>query len=532
MIRFAAALLFCLPLDARAAQLVETFSTRTFYDSGAASTNEAVWNQTLGKIHPSLVVVNWTVGVFDPLTDTRHIDVGDGSDGAFDSTTYANFGSTSGAVIYLNTTDHPVLNVTRFELEAGKILEVSGPNPLIIRSQSDVFIRGTINCAGGNGEDGNGATAGNGGSGRCGGMNGGAGGTSGVNSGNGVNGDDATGAVTGGGGGAGVDQSGGGGGGGWNTNTAGDGDTPTNGGQGGGSDPDESFITIAGGAGGGGGASVTGDGGGGGGAGGGTVIIHAAGNFELGTSPTSNDGYILVNGGDGGNSTANGAPGGGGGGGSLQVFVGGDVSIYTLDIDGGAQALGGDGGNINGAGGNGGFGRNWITGRSYHRGGPTGYSPQEEGNVVVSGDWVEYSTEKQSVITKAFDLNSTLAILGGFAFSPSSPDFSVEYAGSSDGFANDNTGWVPSLATIQGKRYVKFRFSVETSATAPNMIDSATLDYTPGMKEDFEFISAGCGRVNSTSHPPVGFLLCVLSTLTILMGLKFKARQTKRTSDK
>ena len=73
--------LLLLGSTSQASVISENFNTRTNYSSGTA-----VWNQALGKVHPSLHVTNYNGGpTLYPYT------VGDGSMGAFEPSTYANF---------------------------------------------------------------------------------------------------------------------------------------------------------------------------------------------------------------------------------------------------------------------------------------------------------------------------------------------------------------------------------------------------------------------------------------------------------
>ena len=173
MRRLLALLLFCLSARAGAEQVVETFSTKLKYVSGTA-----VWNQVLGLVHPTLRVVGYTGGSPTPID----LNLGDGSDGEFVQSRYAEFsqnGDVSGNKIRLDLSAYPELNVTNFVLEDGWVLEPVGNAPLIIRSLSDVKIRGEIWCQGHDATVSTVAVGGSGGAGRCGGAAGGNGGDAG-----------------------------------------------------------------------------------------------------------------------------------------------------------------------------------------------------------------------------------------------------------------------------------------------------------------------------------------------------------------
>ncbi|MDZ4661386.1 MAG: hypothetical protein SGJ18_07165, partial [Pseudomonadota bacterium] len=137
-----------------------------------------VWNTELQELHPTLQVENWDVGGGPgaPI----NINVGDGSDGPFIISTYANFGTVSGNTVTLNTDIKSTFNFTNFDLLNNYAIVPTGSQPLIIRSLSDVRLRdfAGIKCSGGDGEstkqnDSGGTSPALGGSGRCGGGNGG-----------------------------------------------------------------------------------------------------------------------------------------------------------------------------------------------------------------------------------------------------------------------------------------------------------------------------------------------------------------------
>lgn len=505
-----------LPLAASAREIREEFDSRRLYASGTA-----IWNQTLGQVHPTLNIVGAAGGAL-----TRDVPLGDGSHGAFTLARYSTFSvngtaDTDSHLIRIDTDAYPILQVTEFVLEVGWRLETIGNKPLIIYSLSDVRIAGEIHCEGGDGQPPSGATPGAGGVASCGGANGG---TGGLEDFGGDDGGDADPGVTGGWGGnhTGATGVGGGGGGSWNTTSLPSPGPGANvsGGLAGDSWSEPDFTTIAGGAGGGGGSGSDTEPGAGGGAGGGVVIIHAARDFHLGTSPGSTTGFIYAHGGQGG-TAATGGPGGGGAGGSIQVFAGRDIHIWNSDADGASQAGGGLGG---GAGGIGGPGRSWFASVTYNN--PTFgfHTPPED--VSFAPGTAEFEDDPQFVITKPIDLLNTHPDIISFTSDPVSPDFTIEAAGSDDGFIHDDTGWTLLPTDLTGKRYLRFRLTVTTSTpAAPTPIDALVVNYTPHPTDTFTFTAAGCGRLggaDSRQALPL-FLLGLL-----LSSLKFVAQKQER----
>lgn len=502
---------------AKAAQLVEEFDTRDNYGTGTA-----VWNQAYSVLHPTLRVMNFKAG-FTAL----EFSVGDGSDGAFESGTYEKFsenGDVSGNIIRLNTDTHPILQVTRFDLAQGWFLVPVGSKPLIIYSQSYVFIQGEIWCNGEDGGDSSGTTPGTGGQGRCGGKSGG---TGGAPTQAGQNGTDVSGSVTGGRGGHYAVGSfvGGGGGGAWNTSLAAQSgpNSTASGGQAGSSSADPEFTNELGSAGGGGGGGGNTTAGGGGGGGGGIVIIHSVGDVWIGDSGQTY-GFIYAHGGNGGDAdtgAGDAGPGGAGGGGSVQVFSGTTINIYN-NTAGSSRATPGTGGTNSSAatGANGGRGRSWFAAVNTNYVGsflPASQAP-------VTGGNVEYNPTTQTIETASLDLGNTLATVTALDMNPVSADFVLEVAGSDDNFSSDNTGWTTNLALLKEHRFVKFRVSITTSdVNTPTLFSSATITYDPGQRNEFDFKAAGCGVINAPPPPPMNTLLLFLLPLILFAILKIKA---------
>ncbi len=257
---------------------------------------------------------------------------------------------------------------------------------------------------------------------------------------------------------------------------------------------------------------------GGGGGGGGVVIIHAVRNFELGSSTDSTIGFIFANGGDGGDPTGDGGTGAGGGGGGIQVLVGGQITIYSNTAVAGAQAVGGrNQAPLVGAAG--GPGRNWFSAMPAGFNGPGFYDPSEE--VPFAPGDVTFSSAAQSVTSTALDLASTLADVISVLPSPANANFSLSFAGSSDGFASDDTGWTTDVMLLRGKRYVRFKADTTAFVGAPVHLDAVNVTYAPGTIDQFDFKAAGCGRVAGGDGPWTNGLLLLLP-LIVLIGLRVK----------
>lgn len=472
-----------IPLLSNAAQISEDFSS-----IDQKGTVTGVWNLALGQLTPHFRIVNYGGGA-----SSANFTVGDGSDGVFDVSTYANFsvnGDLSGNIIRLDQTRFPQLNVTNFNLAAGWYLEPANNLPFEIYSQQDVIINGEIWCHGRNG-----TSAGVAGTGRCGGADGGAGGANPGGAGSPGNG------ITGGpsGGGAGGANSGGGGGGGYSVPplsppTAGGGASP---GAAGVNDVDHAFTAIlgaAGGGGGGGGAATTGGGGGGGA---GTVIIHAARDFEIGTN-----GFIRAYGGQGGAGTGTSGGGGSGGSGSVKIFAGRDITsnngVSATEVNA-SQIAGVAGGS--GAGGAGGYGRTWVALPAMPYGNFFGldYVPTED-FFHAPGD-VEYAVGTDTFETNTFEIRNSHPIYLSVTSSPVNAGITFLVRASNDNFASDDTGWVavtdPSLAD---RRYFKLQISLNNlDANVPLTVDSVTVSYDGTVVNEFNLTGAGCGRVSGSA---------------------------------
>jgi hypothetical protein len=524
----------------------QTTINETFMNAADIHESQMVWNLSLGELHPPLLIAGWDSG--SGATNTSY-SVGDGHDGDFILSTYALFsvgGSLAGNVITVDTDVFTELDFTSFDLVSGWTLRPTGSHPLVIRSQSDVIIDGTIDCSGYSG--GNATTDSTaviaGGFGICGGGAGGASvadGATPTSANAGVAGGPN---VTGGAGGGLGSTSGGQGGGGGGAYikpfaVAGDKPDPTAGvnpvgGAGGAAGSvfqDDAFtVNLAGaGSGGGGGSASPGtSSGGSGGGGGGNIQIYAVRNVTVTTN-----GSVLANGGNGGNAIGLlGGGGGGGGAGSILIFAGAVISLNgpVTAIEGGGSFTDG------GAGGNGAYGRTWIVDST---GSDSGTVTELPTSNLVSRGQAEYETGvTYSIVSNAIDLGSSLPTITGL------PITVVNQAGSTITYAlsfssqTDLSGF-PAYAlsltylNMQVERYVSFKLEVEnTNATAPVTITGLSFELNNFNQTQFQF-STGCGGSNTAAPPPtsivrdaaIGFLVLPLVFLSLL---RFSPQRKRR----
>lgn len=518
-----------------AQDLSVNLNSRAFYSSGTA-----LWNQVAGVIQPTIIVKDWSDLNAGGGNQTTTIDVGDGSDGEFTSSTWAQFGSvdSTNKIIHFDNSAHPILQATRFTLDDGWTLIPTAAAPLKIYVLGDANVGGIIDC---NGDDGGSVTttpgsAGLGGSGHCGGGNGGSGGAV-FSSGN--NGFSPSGLITSGTGGAitgGTAGAGGGGGGAFD-----DGSTPphnsttpdpaSNGGNGSATAgatgtplADSSFVHLFGSAGGGGGSGSSTQAGAGGGGGGGVIILHVAGNLTIGIN-----GALTARGGKGGTTSNNGGEGGAGGGGSIQTWAFGTFTLQGTNPT--AYAIDASGGDVSSAstsnGGAGWPGRSWTVTNSTAGGYVYNAGLLETPASQSLNPSYSYATQStsQNVITTAIDTQSTLATFHSAGFtSTNDADVTLEISGSNDAFVSDDTGWLPtsSFAELNNKRYVRFRLSINNSdEVTPTTVSQIVVNYTPGLRTDFDFKSAGCGKIGGGSGhlPPPWSGFFIFLPLLAIAGL-------------
>lgn len=511
-------LILFLCLSANAKVFTEDFTSLTRKDSSTL-----IWNTELGLLHPTVQVYGYR-NSSQAVASQTVFSVSDGSLGAFEPSTYSQFGNIVGNQIIIDANQFPILKVTRFYLDSTHTLSsVSGP--LVIHSLSTVQIDGVIECYGDDGSPSSAGSGGAAGTGRCGGYSGGRGGNS-ANS--GFDGLPTSGNVTGGGGaiytGA-TPGAGGGGGAGYIGNDGGIGENSNPAANAGGnpgsgfSGVDHGFINLNGSAGGGGASGSGSEGGGGGGAGGGTVVIHAVSGVVI-----SNTGAILAYGGSGGGAI-NGGGGGGGAGGNVKILTPANFEIAlsaSIDVSAGASATPT---NTNaGSGGEGSFGRVWLVAGSYNISGTITNSS----SLLDEGFTGFVSGTVQTATSKSFDSGSSLATFQSVMAYPTSSDVTLQIAGSSDNFASDDSGWINAAAIsgIAKKRYLKFRVSINNSnAAAANatFVDRVVITYDSGQQDVFAFQSSGCGLVKNT--PPNSTLW--LSSLLLFIPLILASRLRK-----
>ncbi len=506
--------------------------TIPFNSTGKIESHTAVVNLFSNSLHSPLIVSGIQVtGPSTPYSQT--FDIGDGHLGPFNAQTYLKFHSgtyNNDQVIRIDTDVYPALDVTAFELDAGWTLRPKGSKPLIIHSQSDIVVNGTIECSGSQGSDFNAdiTQSSAGGAGICGGGDGGRGGSVSETPQNGavlVTGSTMTagqfGPATGDGGGGGGAFS-------QPASNATDGSVFGGGGSAGSAglnQQDDAFTLLGGGAGGGGGAMYNTPGdevnfstGGGGGAGGGVIVMNAFGNVTVGAS-----GNVLANGGNGGgvSGTVKGGAGGGGGGGSILMFAGGIIdnsgTITALEGAGGASAGGGTGGT-------GGRGRTWLTDKN---GVPTG-NVEDPVNLLVTPGTVQFALGEYQVVSTLFDSENTLT-----TFNSASLDFTLsgasnvalDMAAEKSSFAAADSVWTSSadLSSLQKMRYFRFKITLNNqSSTDPVQVRSVSVTYSPGTQNDFKFSPQGCGTValkgSSYGHKKENSMVIFLLLIPLLLA--------------
>lgn len=514
-------LILLISLSANAKVFTEDFSSLTRKESSTL-----IWNYELGLLHPNLLIFGYR-NPTQVIASQTVFSIGDGSLGAFEPSTYSQFGTVVGNHITIDASQIPILKVTRFHLDSAHTLS-SINGPLVIYSLSTVHIEGVIECFGEDGSAAAGAIGGAGGSGNCGGFSGGAGGNA-TNS--GVDGLPTTGNVTGGGGAiyTGATAGAGGGGGaayigndggiGNNSNPpANAGGNPGNGFAG----VDHGFINLNGSAGGGGGSGSGTEGGSGGGAGGGTVVIHAVSGVTI-----ANGGAILAYGGNGG-AANDGGGGGGGGGGNIKIFTPAHLEVAASGTIDAAAGTGADPANINaGNGGDGSFGRAWLVpGTATYAGTVNGSSSLlDEGSAGFVSGTVEVAT------SKSFDTGSSLVTYQSITANPASSDITFQVSGSDDNFVSDDSGWINAAAIsgIAKKRYIKFRISLNNSDSLnPTFIDDVFITYDPGQQNNFTFKSAGCGLVKNAPPSSTLWLTSLLLFIPLILAWRLRKPKTVR----
>jgi hypothetical protein len=494
----------------------------------------AVVNTALGYIHPPIQVDGWQV-ISGPAGQVTQLNLGDGSDGIFDVSTYLNFNSgayNNDQVIHINTDQHPALNFQSFDLAVGWTIRPSGSQPLVIRSLSTLTVSGTIDCSGGSGQGLNSTNTivSLGGTGTCGGGSGGNGAsvaisaTAGSQSGSNTLGPGLPGTVA---------SAGGGGGGAYSQAIS----PPGNGAPGtaGANQEDDAFIVTGGGAGGGGGGVYNNlsdipnlSSGGGGGAGGGSIYLIAAGDINI---PAS--GVVNASGGIGGGLTATGKGGAGGGGGGGSVLI---MSLGVLTVDGAVSAINGNAGVSDGGnGGAGATGRTWLTDSTGARSGSATENPT---NVLASVGSIDYTTGTFTATSSLIDTVNSHPLFTNATSTNTTPGGSsvnLQVAADDSSFSASSANWISaaSVSTLSGHRYFRYFLTLTSvSTTAPPTVSAVQITYSKTSVDQFDF-KTGCGLVKtnnsggSLDRPPNGptvgppnvsaFAVCLFLFLPLLI---------------
>lgn len=487
------ALQMCVPRASAETLTVDFTSTAQLN----ATETTAFWNLADGRIEAPRAVG----GVAG-----SELDFGDGSLGDFSDGPQQTRISVAGNTITLDTSTSGEFQFRSFSLSAGKTLQVTGTNPLVIRVLGATSILGTVDLNGTAGTDNGAAGAGNhtagvipGPAGRAGAGGGGNGasyspaqdgaagtpasGTQARGGGAGTNVASSTAARGGGGGCLGKDTDG---------FDAGDGDS--NVGSAGVCSVTRASVAsglesvfVGGGGGGGGGACVGGTcnadvGGGSGGAGGGALRIVSGGPVTVGAG-----GIVQARGGNGGNNPADngsfvdcGAAGGGGAGGAVWIQTPGGLSgSGTVDVRRGDR-----GESATCAGYSfGGHGSRGILRVDTASGSFTLGAIQPTGSADHTGTLSVAAAQTYSAISNAIDFGTSEIVYDSVSETKgcTTPTaLSVRYSGSSDGV---NFGsWVSrsELGLLTGLRYLRFQVEISTAGGAAPCLTGLSFTYRTG----------------------------------------------------
>lgn len=209
--------------------------------------------------------------------------------------------------------------------------------------------------------------------------------------------------------------------------------------------------------------------------------------------------------------------------------------------DGSIRATGGAGGSATAtAGGDGGVGRQGFL--RIVNAQDNGYVGGDEDPPPFTPNFgqVRFDISGSTVLlSKSYDIRNTAPTYTSTALSgtfPAATTTTLEWAGSSDNFVSDNTGFVTTsnLAALAGKRYVKFRATLSTTSVSQSPdIRAITLDYTPRKQVTFTFGLAGCARVGSGAgaNPRawLGLAIYLVSLPIWAAGRRARRRRGKRT---
>jgi hypothetical protein len=501
------------------------------------SSSTGIWDITNGKIQAPLAPGG---------TLAKAFTFGDGTDGAFSDGPTQTGISVSGSTVTFNTDVKSDFKFTSFNLSGGITLQVSGSQPLIIRSLTTTTIAGTITLNGTTGAANNAGVPSVGGSAVAGGGAGGNGGSSG-----GAAGVAGTGTAPAGGGGIGANNplvgsadEGGGGGCLGNSGFAGQDSAsgvPTGGNAGTcatvRSTAGTNFeTTFKGGGGGGGGGAYTGAGpisGAGGGGGGGAVRIVSQGNITV-------SGTVNALGGAGGaNNLVNGAHCGGGGGGG----AGGSVWLQTAGNIAGA-------GTVNVSQGAGGDTTNGICDTAYAGGHGSDGIIRADRTAGAVGTYTPASSVQANAISIPFPTGGTpfVVLTRALDFSNGFYDFTtatetvdnsvlcgangtvtVKYEGSFNGSTYSSPVLAANLSQLNGYPYIRVRVEIATTGANPPCLTGLSLNYQPSDLPNIT-LRGGlifCGTINRNQPPTFKELVGDLFMLgaAVIGSLFFRRRR-------
>ena len=108
---------------------------------------------------------------------------------------------------------------------------------------------------------------------------------------------------------------------------------------------------------------------------------------------------------------------------------------------------------------------------------------------------------------------------------PAGSSLTLEFAGSSDGFVQDDTGWksTAQLSQLDGKRYYRFRVSLQTAdRTETPVLSALSFDVTDHIQSNFNFNIGSCAGATPTmpvGHPfALSILFLIWLALTMRLG--------------
>ncbi len=227
--------------------------------------------------------------------------------------------------------------------------------------------------------------------------------------------------------------------------------------------------------------------------------------------------------------------GGGGGGGALRFLSGGSITLASVNV----TAIGGAAGSGS-AGGDGGIG---ASGRTLFLESTNNYTLNvgtlSAGNPPpsVAGppfNEVGYADDTTYTITsKSYDTQSALPDYLSPAIVDSTPagtSITYEFAGSSDNFVADDSGFVSlsNISLLNGKRYLKYRVTLATTDREVSPTVTSIAIRFDNTIEKFSFQLASCASVHASQDPFwKGRALWTFAYLVLLLCLPTMLRPTQ-----